>query len=140
MKLRRIPASCMLACAALLALPAQPVAAQAPGGRPEASSPYVLLTPGMLAGPVFSYPISGGRLRIEARNLVLGHAKASHVPTPDDALLELRGGAVTTTINGQAQQRSEGDFWYVEKGSQLDIENTGQVAVIRALYLVPAAR
>ena len=101
---------------------------------------YTLLTPGMLASPVFTYPFATGKFRVEARNLVMGHAKASNVPTPADVVMELRGGAVTTTINGQTQERIEGDFWTVEKGSHLDIENKGQVAVIRAVYVYPGAK
>jgi hypothetical protein len=91
---------------------------------------YTLLTPGMLAGPVFPYTFAAGKFRVKARNLIMGHAKAS----------ELRGGAVTTTINGQSQERIEGDFWIVEKGSHLDIDNRGQVAVIRAVYVYPGAK
>lgn len=101
---------------------------------------YTLLTPGMLAGPVFTYPFATGKFRVEARNLIMGRAKASDVPTPADAVMELRGGAVTTIINGQAQERTEGDFWTVEKGSHLDIENKGAVAVIRAVYVYPGGK
>jgi len=111
--------------------------AQEQGSPP---SYYTLLTPGMLAGPVFAYPFATGKFHVEARNLIMGHAKASDVPTPADVVMELRGGAVTTTINGQTQERIEGDFWTVEKGSHLDIENKGQVAVIRAVYVYPGAK
>lgn len=104
------------------------------------TSYYTLLTPGMLAGPVFAYPFATGKFRVEARNLIMGHAKANDVPTPADAVMELRGGAVTTILNGQTQERIEGDFWTVEKGSHLDIENKGQVAVIRAVYVYPSAK
>lgn len=101
---------------------------------------YTLLTPGMLAGPVFTYPFATGKFRVEARNLIMGRAKANDVPTAADAVMELRGGAVTTIINGQAQERTEGDFWTVEKGSHLDIENKGAVAVIRAVYVYPGGK
>jgi hypothetical protein len=47
---------------------------------------------------------------------------------------------VTTTINGQSQERIEGDFWIVEKGNHLEIENRGQAAVIRAVYVYPGAK
>jgi hypothetical protein len=109
---------------------------KAPGREP---SYYTLLTSGMLSSPVFAYAFSTGKFRVEVRNLVIGHAKASDVPTPTDVLMELRGGTVTTTINGQTQERAEGDFWTIGKGSQVDIDNNGQVAVIRALYVYPGA-
>jgi hypothetical protein len=130
----------LLGICALPVLLAQHADAQATPGRQGPPSYYVLLTPGMLAGPVFSYPSATGKFRLEVRNLIVGHAKASDVPTPADGVMELRGGAVTTTINGHTQQRTEGDFWTVERGSQLEIENEGQVAVIRAVYVVPGAK
>jgi hypothetical protein len=43
---------------------------------------YTLLTPGMLAGPVFPYTFAAGKFRVEARNLIMGHAKASEVDQP----------------------------------------------------------
>ena len=101
---------------------------------------YTLLTHGMLAGPGFTYAFATGKFRVEARNLIMGRAKASNVPTPADAVMELRGGAVTTEINGRVQERTEGDFWTVEKGSHLDIENKGAVAVIRAVYVYPGGK
>ena len=105
---------------------------QEKAGRPPY---YSLVTDGLLAGPVFPYQFQSAKLRLEVRNLILGHSKASDVPTPTDILMELRGGAVIITINGQAQEHIQGDFWTVEKGSRLAIENQGQVAVIRAVYV-----
>jgi hypothetical protein len=119
---------------------AQHSRAQATQGREKSASYYTLLTPGMLTGPVFAYVFATGKAHLEARNLIMGHARAGDVPTPADMVMELRGGAVTTTINGQSQERTEGDFWSVGKGSHLDIENKGQVAVIRALYVYPDAK
>ena len=101
---------------------------------------YTLLTPGMLASPAFPYAFAAGKFRVEARNLIMGHAKASEVPVPTDMLMELRAGALTTTIDGKAQERIEGDFWTVAKGSHLDVENKGQVAVIRTVYVYPGGK
>ena len=101
---------------------------------------YSLVTQGMLAGPIFPYQFQSAPLRLEVRNLIIGHSKASGVPTPTNILMELRGGAVITTINGQTQERTQGDFWTVEKGSSLAIENQGQAAVIRAVYVFPGSK
>lgn len=70
----------------------------------------------------------------------MGHSKAANVPTPTDIVMELREGAVTTTINGQKQERTLGDFWSVGKGASLSIESPGQVAVIRAVYVYPGSK
>lgn len=127
----------------ILLVAAQPVrmsSAQEAQKKPGLPPYYSLVTPGMLAGPVFPYQFRSAKLRLEIRNLILGHSKASAVPTPTDILMELRGGAVITTINGQAQERIQGDFWTVEKGSSLTIENQGQAAVIRAVYVYPGSK
>jgi hypothetical protein len=122
------------------ALPVRISGGQEAQEKPGAHPYYSLVTQGMLAGPVFPYQFQSAKLRLEIRNLIIGHAKASEVPTPTDMLMELRGGAVITTINGQAQERMQGDFWSVEKGSSLAIENQGQAAVIRAVYVYPGSK
>lgn len=127
----------------ILLFAAQPIRMSSAQESQEKAVPapyYSLVTEGMLAGPVFPYQFQSAKLRLEVRNLILGRSKASDVPTPTDILMELRGGAVTTTINGQAQEHIQGDFWTVEKGSKLTIENQGQVAIIRAVYVYPGLK
>jgi len=126
----------LVACALLLAaqLVRQRIAQAAPEADSSASY-YVLLTQGMLAGPAYTYPFSTTHFRVEVRNLIVGHATARNVPIPTDMVMELRSGAVTTAIGGATQERTEGDFWTVAKGAHLDVENKGQVAVIRAIYV-----
>jgi hypothetical protein len=114
--------------------------AQAAQQKTESTSYYSLHTQGMITSPVFPYEFQSAKLHVEIRNLILGHAKADQVPTPTDILMELRGGVVTTTINGQSHERMQGDFWTVEKGASLAIENRGQAAVIRAVYLYPRSK
>jgi hypothetical protein len=127
----------------ILLFAAQPIrmsSAQESQERGGQAPYYSLVTEGMLAGPVFPYQFQSAKLRLEVRNLILGRSRASDVPTPTDILMELRGGAVNTTINGQAQEHIQGDFWTVEKGSKLTIENQGQVAIIRAVYVYPGLK
>jgi hypothetical protein len=134
---------CPLFCILFLLLAAQPIRqadAQGSGEKPGQQPYYSVLTEGMLSGPVFPYQFQSVKLRVEIRNLIMGHSKASNVPTPTDVVMELREGAVITTINGQKQERTLGDFWTVEKGASLSIESPGQVAVIRAVYLYPGSK
>ncbi len=132
-----------LLCILFVLLAAQPIRqvdAQSSNEKPGRQPYYSVLTEGMLSGPVFPYQFQSVKLRVEVRNLIMGHSKASNVPTPTDMVMELREGAVTTTINGQKQERTIGDFWSVEKGASLSIESPGQVAVIRAVYLYPGSK
>jgi hypothetical protein len=132
-----------LLCILILLLAARPIRqvdAQETREKPGARPYYSLLTEGVLSGPVFPYQFQSIKLRVEIRNLILGHSKAANVPTPTDIVMELREGYVITTINGQKQERTIGDFWSVEKGAALSIESPGQVAVIRAVYLYPSSK
>jgi hypothetical protein len=132
-----------LLCILFLLLAAQPihqVDAQSSNEKPSQQPYYSVLTEGMLSGPVFPYQFQSVKLRVEVRNLIMGHSKAANVPTPTDIVMELREGAVTTTINGQKQERTLGDFWSVGKGASLSIESPGQVAVIRAVYVYPGSK
>lgn len=127
----------------ILVVAVQPIrmsTAQEAREKPGETPYYSVVTEGMIASPVFPYQFQSAKLRLEVRNLIMGHSKANDVPTPSDILMELRGGAVITTVNGQAQERIQGDFWTVEKGSKLAIENQGQVAVIRAVYVYPGSK
>lgn len=103
----------------------------------EKSDPgeYEVVTQGLLANRGVSMPFRSARVRLEIRNLVMGQASAEKVPIPTTVIMELRGGTVTTTIDGQQQERRPGDFWTVEKGRVLSIANPGEVAVIRAIYI-----
>lgn len=112
-----------------------------PEAQPGETQPYYTqLTEGMIASPAFPYQFTSAKLRLEIRNLVMGHSKAPDVPTPTDILMELRGGLVITSINGQSEERIQGDFWTVAKGSKLSIESPGPVAVIRAIYVYPGSK
>ena len=133
----------ILLCILILLLTAQPIRqvdAQGAKEKPAQQPYYSLLTEGMLSGPVFPYQFQTVKLRVEIRNLILGHSKAANVPIPTEIVMELREGSVITMINGQRQERTIGDFWSVDKGASLSIESPGQVAVIRAVYLYPGPK
>ncbi len=115
---------------------ARPTGAQvAPEPATQESKQYEVVTKGLLGSPLFPIQFRSADLRVEIRNLVMGRGEAQAVPTPTRTIMELRGGAVVTTINGDKRERRAGDFWEVEKGSMLALENRGEVAVIRAIYL-----
>lgn len=139
----RIKVFPFLLCILLLLFAAPPIRqadAQSAKEKSDRQPYYSLITEGMLSGPVFPYQFQSVKLRVEIRNLILGHSKAANVPTPTEIVMELREGSVITTLNGQRQERTIGDFWSVDKGASLSIESPGQVAVIRAVYLYPAPK
>lgn len=99
------------------------------------TSQYSLLVKGLLASRTFAVQFRTVPLRIEVRNLIVGNAQTEAIPTPTHIIMELRGGTVIAVVDGKKSEHYPGDFWVVEKGSRLTLENTKDVAVIRALYL-----
>jgi hypothetical protein len=96
---------------------------------------YEVLAKGIVSSAPLEVQFKSAALRLEIRNLIMGRAEAEAIPTPTRMLLEVRQGAVTTTVNQEKQGRSQGDFWVVEKGSSFAVQNTGEVAVLRAIYI-----
>ncbi len=104
------------------------------------ASDYEILAKGVAGSRPFQVPFKSAPLRLEFRNLVMGHGESERLQLPTRVLMELREGGVTTTINQEKHERRQGDFWVVEKGNSLTIGNPGQVAVIRAIYIFEGAR
>jgi len=101
----------------------------------DPATDYEIIVPGLLGNRVTSVQFKSLPLRLDQRDLIMGRGEAKGVPTLVRMLLELRGGSVTTTVNGQSVERRQGDFWEVAQGVQLDFKNTGDVAVIRVIYI-----
>lgn len=135
-----IAASCAL-CWMSAPAAAQTTARQDPTSvSPTESKPYEVITKGLLGSPVYPVQFKSAALRLDIRNLIVGPGTAQGIPIKERTLMELRGGGVVTTIDGQKQTRRAGDFWVVERGSALSIENAGDVAVIRAMEMVEGAK
>jgi hypothetical protein len=104
------------------------------------ASPYELLAKGVVSSAAFQVQFKSAALRLEIRNLIMGRGETESIPTPSRVLLEVRQGGVTTTINQEKLSRSQGDFWVVDKGSIFTIQNSGEVAVLRAIYIFEGSR
>jgi hypothetical protein len=111
-----------------------------PKGESEQESPYEVVAKGIVGTRPFQVQFKSAPLMLEIRNLVVGRGETEAIPTPTRILLELRQGAVATTINGNKHDWRQGDFWLVEKGSSLTIQNPGEVAVLRAIYILEGHR
>jgi hypothetical protein len=104
-------------------------------GEAGQTSPYELLAKGLVGSSPIQVQFKSAPLRLQIRNLIMGHGETEPIPTPTRILLELRQGAVTTTINREKQDRRQGDFWVVDKGSSFTVQNSGEVAVLRGIYI-----
>jgi hypothetical protein len=96
---------------------------------------YEVIVPGMVANTPLTLQFRSADLRLVVRDLIMGRGEARNVPVPARIVMELRGGGVTTTIDGAKAERTQGDIWTVEKGQSLTVQNPYDVAVIRAMYV-----
>jgi hypothetical protein len=104
------------------------------------ASGYEVLAKGIVGSRPFQVQFKSSPLRLEIRNWVMGRGETEPIPTPTRVLLEVRQGAVTTSINQEKQNHSQGDFWVVDKGSSFTVQNSGEVAVLRAIYIFEGSR
>jgi len=116
--------------------PTQRPATAQPDQRPE----YEVLAKGIVANRPFQTQFATAPLRLEFRNLIMGRGESEQIPVPTVILMELRQGAITTTIDRDRRERHQGDFWVVEPGRTITMQNPGEAAVVRALYIFTGAR
>ena len=124
----------ILMCCSLLPAAAQ----ERNAGRPQTK--YFVVVPGMVANAplILNYRSTG--LSLVVSDLIMGHGEARNIPTPARAVMELRGGSVITTINGERTRRLQGDIWRISRGDKLSIENPYDSAVIRAMVILERGR
>ena len=78
--------------------------------------------------------------RLEIRTVVVPAGKPVVLPAPYEGVLELRAGSLSTGVEGNRQVRQRGDMWQVAKGERMTLEASGELAVVRAIYLVPSEK
>lgn len=113
--------------------------AQAQGEKNQAPT-YEVIAKGIVGSRPLQVQFKSASLRLAIRNLVMGRGETEPIPTPTRVLLELRQGAVATTIDHEKQARTQGDFWVVDKGSSFTVQNSGEIAVLRAIYIFEGTR
>jgi quercetin dioxygenase-like cupin family protein len=61
--------------------------------------------------------------------------KVDPLPEKGFLLVTVRAGKVTTTINGQQQERKTDDFWTVPENAKMSVEGSGEAALLEVLSL-----
>jgi quercetin dioxygenase-like cupin family protein len=61
--------------------------------------------------------------------------KLDSLPERGFLLVTVRAGKVTTTINGQQQQRRTDDFWTVPENAKMSVEAAGEAALLEVISL-----
>ncbi len=75
--------------------------------------------------------------RLEIATMIVQAGKPITLPMQHEGLLELRAGSVASGAGEARQVHHRGDMWQVGKGERVTLQAFGELAVVRAIYLVP---
>ena len=75
--------------------------------------------------------------RLEIRTMVVQAGQPVTLPMEYEGLLEVRAGSLASGTENNHQQRHRGEIWQVAKGERVMLRASGELAVVRAVYLVP---
>jgi hypothetical protein len=117
-----------------------PVIQEQRAAQQTQSGGFEVVAKGIVASPPFEVHFTSVPLRLAFRNLIMGRGETEQIRFDTTVLMELRQGGVVTTINQQKTERASGDFWVVERSVPITIQNPGEVAVIRAVYIFEGNR
>lgn len=78
--------------------------------------------------------------RLEIVTITVQAGKSVTLPMQYESVLELRAGSLATVTDGNRQVHRRGDMWQVAKGERVTLEASGELAVLRAIFLVPGEK
>lgn len=78
--------------------------------------------------------------RLEIRTIVVQAGKPVTLPVQYEGVLELRAGSLATGEEGNRVVHRRGEMWQVAKGERVTLQASGELAVLRAIYLVPGGK
>jgi len=112
-------------------LRALPILRSAPQFRPMEGTDGL-----MREAPVYATTLALPGARIEIRTIVVRPERVVRFSSNHDVALEVRSGEVEMTAGGKRDLQRPGDRWFVPANSASELRVIGQLAVIRAIYLV----
>jgi hypothetical protein len=62
------------------------------------------------------------------------------LPIQYEGVLEVRAGSLASFMENNRQEHRRGDMWQVAKGARGTLEASGELAVLRAIDLVPGEK
>ena len=78
--------------------------------------------------------------RLEIATIIVQAGKPITLPMQYEGVLELRAGSLASLMENNRQEHRRGDMWQVAKGERVTLQASGELAVLRAIYLVPGEK
>lgn len=89
---------------------------------------------------LLSQPLPQLHSHLEIRTIQIPAGEPVSFPVDYEGVLEVRAGTLATVVDGKSQPHERGAMWQVAKGSRITLQASGEVAVLRAVYLVPGEK
>lgn len=78
--------------------------------------------------------------RLEIATIIIQAGKPVILPMQHEGILELRAGSLATVVENNRQTHRRGDMWQIAKGDRVTLQASGELAVIRTIYLIPGEK
>jgi hypothetical protein len=78
--------------------------------------------------------------RLDIRTVLVAAGKPTTLTMENEAVLEIRAGALSNIARGQSQRMERGEMWHVAKGERVTLQAFGEIAVVRVIYLLPGEK
>ncbi len=78
--------------------------------------------------------------RLDIRTIIVAAGEPVTLPVENEGILEVRAGTLATIVDGKPQPHQRGEMWQVARGSRITLRASGELAVVRAIYLVPGEK
>ena len=78
--------------------------------------------------------------RLELRTIIVQAGKQLTLPMQYEGVLEVRAGSLATGTENNRVVHRRGEMGQVSKGDRVTLQASGELAVLRAIYLVPGEK
>jgi hypothetical protein len=78
--------------------------------------------------------------RLEIATIIIQAGKPVILPMQYEGILELRAGSLATVVENNRQIHRRGDMWQIAKGDRVTLQASGELAVVRTIYLIPGEK
>jgi predicted RecA/RadA family phage recombinase len=104
-----------------------------PQFKPIAGAPE-----GTREATIFTHALPRVRARLEIRTIIVPAGKPVTLVAENEGVFEIRAGSASDESEGKTKKLKRGEVWQVSKGTRVTLRAEEELAVVRAIYLIPA--
>ena len=89
---------------------------------------------------LMTYPLPHLKSHLDIRTTLVRAGEPVVLNVEHDGVFELRTGSLTLIVDDKPTSLARGYMWQVAKGSKVTLQAKGELAVVRAVYVVPGEK